>query len=45
MTYVDAKKRSLLDMPECREDLFRHVLGNKDLVERLRMGRMKLVLF
>ncbi|KAL8281024.1 hypothetical protein RQP46_006703 [Phenoliferia psychrophenolica] len=45
VSHLDAKKRSLLDMPECREDLFRHVLGDKDVLERLRMGRMKLVLF
>ncbi|KAM0755310.1 hypothetical protein T439DRAFT_344541 [Meredithblackwellia eburnea MCA 4105] len=45
VTHLDAKKRNLLDMPECREDLFKLVLGNKGLMERLRMGRMKVVLY
>ncbi|KAK4700363.1 protein CMS1, partial [Phenoliferia sp. Uapishka_3] len=44
-SHLDGKKLSLLDMADCREDLYRHILGNKDILERLRMGRMKLVVF
>ncbi|ORY41450.1 U3-containing 90S pre-ribosomal complex subunit-domain containing protein [Leucosporidium creatinivorum] len=44
-THLDAKKRSLVDMPEAREDLFKLVLGNKDIVERLKEGKCKIVIY
>lgn len=44
-THLDAKKRSLVDMPEAREDLFKLVLGNKDIVERLKEGKCKIVVY
>ena len=44
-TYQNAKKQSLLDMADCREDLFKRVLGDDKIMERLKEGKVKLVLF
>lgn len=44
-SHLDSKQRSLLDMPEAREDLFRHVLGNKAVVARAREGKVKFVIY
>ncbi|GAA5932884.1 Cms1p [Sporobolomyces koalae] len=43
-THLDAKKRSLMDLPDARGDLFK-LLASKPLIERLREGKMKIVLF
>ncbi|GAA5876161.1 hypothetical protein JCM8547_003384 [Rhodosporidiobolus lusitaniae] len=43
-SHLDAKKRSLLDSPEAREDLFK-LLGSAKVMERLREGKMKVVCF
>ncbi|GAA5877531.1 hypothetical protein JCM16303_003366 [Sporobolomyces ruberrimus] len=43
-THLDAKKRSLTDLPDARGDLFK-LLGSKKVMERLREGKMKVVLF
>ncbi|GAA6029530.1 hypothetical protein JCM8097_003724 [Rhodosporidiobolus ruineniae] len=43
-SHLDAKKRSLVDLPEARVDLFK-LLGSKAVMERLREGKMKLVVF
>ncbi len=32
-------------MIECREDLFRHVLGDKKVMERLKEGKMKIIVY
>ncbi|KAI5479298.1 DEAD/DEAH box type DNA/RNA helicase [Pseudohyphozyma bogoriensis] len=45
VSHLNSKNQSLMDMFECREDLFKLVLGNKDIMSRLREGRMKIVLF
>ncbi|GAA5900820.1 hypothetical protein JCM6882_007673 [Rhodosporidiobolus microsporus] len=44
VSHLDAKKRSLVDLIEARGDLFR-LLGSKKIMERLREGKMKLVIF
>ncbi|GAA5990173.1 hypothetical protein JCM11641_004244 [Rhodosporidiobolus odoratus] len=43
-SHLDVKKRSLLDVPEARKEVFA-VLGNQGIKERLREGKMKVVLF
>ncbi|BGP13638.1 hypothetical protein JCM10213_007815 [Rhodosporidiobolus nylandii] len=43
-THLDAKKRSLLDNPEARGDLFK-LLGCAKVMERLREGKARVVLF
>ncbi|GAA6025330.1 hypothetical protein JCM11491_000394 [Sporobolomyces phaffii] len=43
-THLDAKKRSLMDLPDARGDLFK-LLGCAKVMDRLREGKMKLVLF
>ncbi|GAA5910202.1 uncharacterized protein JCM6883_001110 [Sporobolomyces salmoneus] len=43
-THLDAKKRSLMDLPDARGDLFK-LLGCGKVMERLREGKMKVVLF
>lgn len=45
VTHLDSKNRSLLDMPEAFDDVFRHVLGNKGIMDRLRDGKMKIVMY
>ncbi|CAE6366748.1 unnamed protein product [Rhizoctonia solani] len=45
LTHVDAKQRSLLDIPETRVDTFQGVLGLPRIRERLLNGKTKLVLF
>ncbi|GAA5833862.1 hypothetical protein JCM11251_005990 [Rhodosporidiobolus azoricus] len=44
VSHLDAKKRTLMDMPDARGDLFR-LLGSKKIMERLREGKMKVVIF
>jgi len=44
-TYRDAKKRSMLDIPETRDELFRGILGRENIRDGLREGKFQLVLF
>lgn len=44
ISYRDVKKRSLLDIPETRDEVFRTVLGAPKVVSGLRQGTMQLVL-
>ncbi|GAA5914868.1 hypothetical protein JCM8208_003033 [Rhodotorula glutinis] len=44
VSHLDSKKRSLVDLPEARADLFK-LLGTKAVMDRLREGKMKLVVF
>ncbi|BGO89388.1 hypothetical protein NBRC10512_006305 [Rhodotorula toruloides] len=44
VSHLDSKKRSLVDLPEARADLFK-LLGSKPIMDRLREGKMKIVLF
>lgn len=43
-SHLDSKKRSLVDLPEARADLFK-LLGTKAVMDRLREGKMKIVVF
>jgi len=45
VSYHDAKNRSLLDIPETRDDVFKTVLGAPYVIERLKAGKMHVVLF
>ncbi|TNY23607.1 U3-containing 90S pre-ribosomal complex subunit-domain containing protein [Rhodotorula diobovata] len=44
VSHLDSKKRSLVDLPEARVDLFK-LLGSKPIMDRLREGKMKIVVF
>ncbi|GAA6051858.1 hypothetical protein JCM3770_005501 [Rhodotorula araucariae] len=44
VSHLDSKKRSLVDLPEARADLFK-LLGSKPVMDRLREGKMKIVVF
>ncbi|EIM90436.1 uncharacterized protein STEHIDRAFT_166618 [Stereum hirsutum FP-91666 SS1] len=44
-THIDTKKRSLLDIPETRDEVFRTVLGAPSVREGIREGRISVVLF
>lgn len=44
-SHLDSKQRSLLDMIECREDLYKHVLGDKKVMDRLKEGKMKIIIY
>jgi len=44
VTYRDAKKQTLLDLPDARLALFKTLLAHAKVMQRLRGGRMKLVL-
>ncbi|KIJ44153.1 hypothetical protein M422DRAFT_228826 [Sphaerobolus stellatus SS14] len=44
-TFRDSKKRSMLDIPETRDELFRGVLGRQNIRDGLRAGKFQLVLF
>ncbi|SCV69292.1 BQ2448_2312 [Microbotryum intermedium] len=45
VTHLDKKQRGLLDTPEVSVDLFRSLLSNKSLLDRLQAGRMKIVCY
>ncbi|KAH9967882.1 U3-containing 90S pre-ribosomal complex subunit-domain containing protein [Russula dissimulans] len=45
VSYRDAKDRSLLDIPETRDEVFKTVLGAPHVMERLKAGKMHIVLF
>ncbi|KAF8892611.1 U3-containing 90S pre-ribosomal complex subunit-domain containing protein [Infundibulicybe gibba] len=45
VTYRDAKKRSLLDIPETRDEVFRTVLGGHQVLKAIREGKIQIVLF
>ncbi|KDE06532.1 hypothetical protein MVLG_03181 [Microbotryum lychnidis-dioicae p1A1 Lamole] len=45
VTHLDKKQRGLLDTPEASVDLFRSLLGNTTLLDRLKAGRMKIVCY
>ncbi|KAL0947145.1 hypothetical protein HGRIS_013273 [Hohenbuehelia grisea] len=44
-TYRDSKNRSLLDIPETREEVFQTVLCAPKVLEGLKQGKIQLVLF
>jgi len=45
VSFRDAKNRSLLDIPETRDELFKMVLGAPLVMERLKAGKLYIVLF
>jgi protein CMS1 len=45
VTYQDAKKRSLLDIPETRDEVFQYVLGAPKLLNAVKQGKVQIVLF
>ncbi|KZT28564.1 hypothetical protein NEOLEDRAFT_1228379 [Neolentinus lepideus HHB14362 ss-1] len=45
VSYLDAKKRSLLDIPETRDEVFRLFLGSPKVLQAMKAGKVKLVLF
>jgi len=45
VTFRDAKNRSMLDIPETRDELFKMVLGAPLVMERLKAGKIHIVLF
>ncbi|KAF9009341.1 U3-containing 90S pre-ribosomal complex subunit-domain containing protein [Cyathus striatus] len=45
ISYKDAKNRTLLDIPETRDELFKTVIGAPQVLKVLKEGKVKLVLF
>jgi protein CMS1 len=45
VTFRDAKNYTILDIPETRDDVFRTVLGCPQVLEVIRAGKVKVVLF
>lgn len=45
VTFRDAKKRTLLDIPETRDEVFKTVLGGSRVREAIMQGRIQVVLF
>ncbi|KDQ33539.1 hypothetical protein PLEOSDRAFT_1033067 [Pleurotus ostreatus PC15] len=45
ITYHDAKKRSLLDIPETRDQVFKQVLGEPKVLKAIKEGKVQVVLF
>ncbi|KAG2364478.1 U3-containing 90S pre-ribosomal complex subunit-domain containing protein [Suillus spraguei] len=45
ISHQDPKKRSLLDIPETRDEVFRTVLGAPKVLKGIQEGRIQLVLF
>ena len=45
VTYQDAKKRSLLDIPETRDEVFKMVLGGSLVQKAIQDGKIQVVLF
>jgi len=44
-SFRDAKERSLLDNPETRDEVMRTILGAPKVMDKLKEGRIQLVLF
>jgi len=45
VTYQDAKKRSLLDIPETRDEVFKTVFGGSLVQKAIQGGKIQVVLF
>ncbi len=45
ITFHDAKKRSLLDIPETRDQVFKQVLGEPKVLKAIKEGKVQVVLF
>jgi protein CMS1 len=45
VSYRDAKNRCLFDVPETRDEICKTVLGAPLVIERLKAGKIQIVLF
>ena len=45
ISFRDAKKRNLLDIPENRDEIFKTVLGAPKVLEGIKQGKIHVVLF
>ncbi|KAJ3575993.1 hypothetical protein NP233_g722 [Leucocoprinus birnbaumii] len=45
VSYIDTKKRSLLDIPETRDEVFKTVLGAPQVLKAIKEGQIQVVLF
>jgi len=45
VTYQDSKKRTLLDIPETRDEVFKTVLGGPAVQKAIKEGKIQVVLF
>jgi protein CMS1 len=45
VTYTDVKKRSLLSIPETRDEVFKTVLGAPEVLKAMKDGKLQVVLF
>ena len=45
ITYKDAKNRNLLEISETRDEVFRTVLNNEQLLKSIKEGKVQVVLF
>lgn len=44
LSFRDAKKRNLLEIPETRDEVFKTVLGHPKVLQRIREGKTQVVL-
>lgn len=45
VSFQDSKKRTLLDIPETRDEVFRLVFGCEKIRDAIRRGKIQIVLF
>lgn len=45
LSYRDAKRRSVLDIPETRDEVFGKILSFKSILQGIKAGKVQIVLF
>lgn len=45
LSYRDAKRRSVLDIPETRDEVFGKILSFKNILQGIKAGKVQIVLF
>lgn len=45
LSYRDAKRRCVLDIPETRDEVFGKILSYRGIVQGIKAGRVQIVLF
>ena len=45
VTFRDVKKRSLFDIPECRDEVFTGIFGAESIRQAIRRGKIQVVFF
>jgi len=45
LSYRDAKRRSVLDIPETRDEVFGKILSHKGTLQSIKAGKVQIVLF